>query len=281
MRATPTTASSPANGPPLLVRTEGDRRTLEFGRGNIQSAMSLADPDRLVLPYCRVLMAFTLFVPRPRHILLVGLGGGSLARFCHRHLPDCRITVLEQRADVIELARRDFGLPADDARLSVIHAEGASWLATQAGTGQASGATFDAVILDGYDARGIPAELASARFFSLCRATLRDGGVLATNLFSYDPHTPPMLARLGLIFNNRLCWLDGASGNNQVVFAIKAPPVLPPGRAPRALRVQAWLARRSGLGSPLLNRTLCGFLLWRLAYRSTRLRNIPPPMGVL
>ena len=250
----------------LLVRTEGGRRTLEFGVGNVQSAMSLKHPDRLILPYCRVLMAFTLFVPRPRRVLMVGLGGGSLARFCHRYLPNCQVTVLELRADVIAIARAQFGLPADDSRLQVIQADAASWLDARLALGK-DAPSFDAILLDGYDARGVPAELASARFFAQCRAALRDGGVLATNLFSYHPHTPPTLARLGLMFNSRLCWLDGASGNNQVVFAIKAPAVLPPGPLARGLKLQRGLSVRHGLGSRALNRLLCAVQLWRLTHR--------------
>ena len=101
------------------VHTCGDRRRLEFQPGMIQSEMLLSRPDHLLLRYARAMMCFTLFVPRPRHILMVGLGGGSLLKFCHRHLPEARITVLELRADVIAL-REQFMLPPDDARLRII-----------------------------------------------------------------------------------------------------------------------------------------------------------------
>jgi spermidine synthase len=113
--------------PKLLVRTEGDRRTLEFAPGDIQSEMRLSRPDALVLDYARAMMCFALFVPRPAHILMVGLGGGSMAKFCHRHFPQARITVLELRADVIAL-RKQFLVPPDDARFKVVHADAAEWL---------------------------------------------------------------------------------------------------------------------------------------------------------
>src|SRR5687768_9684845 len=51
-----------------LVRTRGNRRTLEFQDGDIQSEMLLSHPDALVLDYARAMMCFALFVPDPRHI---------------------------------------------------------------------------------------------------------------------------------------------------------------------------------------------------------------------
>jgi len=36
------------------------------------------------------MMAFLLFHPSPRDVLLVGLGGGSMARFIHQRMPQTR-----------------------------------------------------------------------------------------------------------------------------------------------------------------------------------------------
>ena len=104
MSQSPEPRDPPRPGAPL-VRTQGNRRTLEFQPGDIQSEMLLSHPDALVLAYARAMMCFALFVPRPRHILMVGLGGGSLAKFCHRHFPHTRITVVEISAEVIALRR--------------------------------------------------------------------------------------------------------------------------------------------------------------------------------
>jgi spermidine synthase len=70
-----------------------------------------------VLAYARAMMCFALFVPRPRHIVMVGLGGGSLVKFCHRHFPRAHHRD-RMRADVIAL-RDAFHVPPDDARLRV------------------------------------------------------------------------------------------------------------------------------------------------------------------
>ena len=107
-------------------------RTLHLGGEAIQSAMRLSAPDRLELAYTRAMMAFLLFAPEPREILMVGLGGGSIARFIHERLPSTRITVLELSPKVVAAARTFFGLPADDRRLKVIVGDGAEHVARAA-----------------------------------------------------------------------------------------------------------------------------------------------------
>ncbi|NML61882.1 transferase spermidine synthase [Massilia sp. RP-1-19] len=238
-----------------IVATRGDRRTLEFAPGEVQSEMRLSDPDALVLAYCRAIMCFALFVPRPRHILMVGLGGGSLAKFCYRHFPQARITVVELRADVIAL-REQFHVPADDARFEVVHADAASYLACMP-------ATVDVLVVDGFDAGGLPPVLGSARFYGDCRRALRDGGVMAANMFSYDPHYRAMFERLRLMFDDRVCRFDKVAGNNRILFAVKAPLG---GAAPRALTVQRLVARRDGLGAGWLNRLLARAVVRFLAH---------------
>jgi spermidine synthase len=243
----------PPAAPPLVL-TRGDRRTLEFMPGNVQSAMRLSRPCALVLAYSRAMMCFALFVPRPRHIVMVGLGGGSLAKFCYRHFPEASISVIELRADVIAL-RAQFCVPPDDARFRVIHADAADYLA-------ALPDSADVLVVDGFDEAGLPPALGSSKFYADCRRALRPGGVLVTNIFSYDPHYGAMLGRLRLMFDGRVCWFDGIAGNNRILFAVKAPFHSQPGRgAPHALRVQHWVARCNGLGAGLLNRLLAAALI--------------------
>ena len=253
---------SPSRQPyaPPLVRTANGRRTLEFMAGNVQSEMLEDDPDALVLDYTRAIMCFALFVPRPRHIVMVGLGGGSLAKFCHRHLPDTRITVLELRADVIAL-RDSFAVPPDGARFQVIHTDACAWLAERKLEPKA-----DVIIVDGFDETGLPHALGTARFYSDCRRALADGGVLVANIFSYDPAYPGVLARLSLMFDERVCWFDRVACNNLILFAVKAAIPLPEG-APvaRALKVQRLVARRNGSGIGWLNRLIVAFVLRKLA----------------
>lgn len=267
-RASPT-ASPPAQAP--LVRTRGNRRTLEFQPGDIQSEMLLSHPDALVLEYARAMMCFALFAPRPRHILMVGLGGGSLAKFCYRHFPHTRITVLEISAEVIAL-RDAFLVPPDDARLRIVHADAADYVA-------AAPASFDVILVDGFDAAGMPAALGTAAFYAACRRALREDGVLVANVLAYDPAHDALVARLRQAFGGCVCDFAGIAGNNHLLFAVRAPAqacVAQAGSgsasAPgRALRLQRRVARHRGLGPGLgagpLNRLLARALVAWLARR--------------
>jgi spermidine synthase len=244
---------SPSNAP--LVRTRGNRRTLEFAPGDIQAEMLLSRPHALALAYTRAIMCFALFVPDPRHIVMVGLGGGSLLKFCYRHFPRARITVLELRADVIAL-REQFHIPPDDARLRVLHADAAGWLA-------ATPETADVLIVDGFDQDGLPPGLANPAFYHDCRRVLVDGGVLVANVFTYDPRHDGVLEDLARAFDGRTCWFDKAAGNNRIVFALR-----PAGEETRAARLQRRIARRRGLGLGWLNRLAVRLVLAWIATRS-------------
>jgi spermidine synthase len=262
-------AASLYGTPPLppLVRTRRGRRTLEFAPGDIQSEMLVARPHALVTDYLRAMMAFVLFAPHPRHIVMVGLGGGSLAKFCYRHFPAARITVIELRADVIAL-RAQFCVPPDDARLRVVHADAVAYLAAL--PGQA-----DVLLLDGFDAAGLPPALADAPFYATCRRALRPGGVLVANVFTYDPRHDAVLAALAAEFDGRTGWLEGVAGNNRIVFALQTAGSASDdasghahGAPGRAAQRMAWLARRRGFGAGWLNRLAVRLLLIRITWRS-------------
>ena len=79
---------------PYILETPSER-CLYFSQANLQSIMSLDEPDALISAYTRKMMAFLLFNPAPRRITMIGLGGGSLAKFCYRNLRGAQITVVE------------------------------------------------------------------------------------------------------------------------------------------------------------------------------------------
>lgn len=242
---------------PPLVHTTAGRRTLEFTPGDIQSEMLLARPDALVLEYTRAMMCFALFAPDPRHIVMIGLGGGSLAKFCYRHFPRARITVLEIRADVIAL-RDAFCIPPDDARLRILHCDGADYLARSPGS-------CDLLLVDGFDRQGLPSALSSSGFYAACRRALHPGGVLVANIFSYDPQYAGALQRLRATFDGRLAWFAGIAGNNRILFALR--PTLAPAAAGPGERRLARLARAQGVGLGWSNRLLARLLVAWLARR--------------
>ncbi|WP_025916924.1 fused MFS/spermidine synthase [Herminiimonas sp. CN] len=191
----------------------GDLRTLHFDEKFIQSAMRISAPDRLLLTYTQAMMAFLLFNPEPRHILMIGLGGGSLAKYCYRALPATRITVLELDADVINL-RHKFLIPDDDERFQIMHTDAVDYLA-------AMDHQVDIILHDGFSADGLAPSLSTEAFYRRCRSVLEHDGVLVSNLWGDAADLVPVMQRLHAVFDDRLWW-TGASGSfNRIVYAAK------------------------------------------------------------
>jgi spermidine synthase len=243
------------------VRRRAGHLSLEFSPGEVQSQMDPADPFALVLAYARAMMCFVLFKPRPQHIVMVGLGGGSLAKFCHRYLPHSRITVLELRADVIALRER-FAIPPDSARFQVVHADAAEHMRQLRDSA-------DVLLVDGFDEHGLPAALTSSHFYNDCRRALRPDGVMVANIFSYDPQYDGALQRLRDCFQERVCQFRGIAGNNHIIFAIRPgqTPGAPASRMQR--RVAAYGGYAPGLGFAWPNRLLAHWTVARLRDEKT------------
>lgn len=194
---------------PFII-DDGETRQLLFGLDFIQSAMRIGAPDALEFAYTRKMMAFLLFVPDPRHVLMVGLGGGSLAKFCHRHLPRTRLTVVEVDPDVIAL-RSEFKVP-DDERLAIVQADAAEYLPAAKGDA-------DVVLLDGFDAKGIAPAFLNRGFYRAARRRLRAGGLVVANFAGLRKYWSRHLTLLNDAFDGRVAVGTVPGGDNHIAFA--------------------------------------------------------------
>lgn len=193
-------------------------RSLVFTDLDIQSRMSLARPDELQFEYTRLMMAALLFNPQPQRILMVGLGGGSLVKFCYKHLAGAHITAVEINPHVISL-RQTFHIPEDDARLKVVHADAADYVAD---TPQA----FDLIFVDGFDRHGLPEPLCSAKFYSDCRELLTAQGLIVANLPRYSAYLQIYIDRIESVFEGPPVVVQAPGTTNCVVFATRNPELL-------------------------------------------------------
>lgn len=195
---------------PFVVNDDGVR-SLHFTLGEVQSSMRADRPDELELDYTRTMMGFLLLNPQPRAIAMIGLGGGSLAKFCHRHLPSARITAVENNPGVIAL-REEFGIPADDGRFTVVCDDGAAFVARTPGA-------FDVLLVDGFDASGLPPQLASQAFYDACFRALVPGGLLVVNLHADDAGHEAATQRIARGFGGNAMQVLAVEKSNCVVFA--------------------------------------------------------------
>jgi spermidine synthase len=211
-----------------VVREGLRTRSLSFGTLDVQTTMRRSDPFSLELSYARAMMSFQLFQPLPRHILIVGLGGGSLSKYCHRQFPDARITSVEIDERVIAL-REQFHIPADSDRFRIVHADAADYLA-----GMANGdATVDVILLDGFNALGLPDRLSSQSFYDNCYAALRADGVLVANLLEHDPRVAVHIERIRLACGGKLLCTAARREGNVIAVGLRHE------RAPRWTELHA------------------------------------------
>ena len=208
-------AGSQANvgaGKPYLKERKGVL-ALHFDASSVQSEMSIDLPDELVFSYTKAMMSFLLFEPSPKRIAMIGLGGGSLAKYCYRYLPQAEITVVEINPDVIAL-RNEFAIPADDTRFRVLLGDGAVFVTDAAGQS-------DVLIVDGFDAGGLSAQLSSQKFYDDCFASLPDGGIMVANLWSNDTPCDEYVTRIRNSFAGNLVIVDAEDSPNKIVIALK------------------------------------------------------------
>jgi len=210
--------SDAGSGEPLIIDTESERH-LQFSGDALQSRMRLDDPYALIAAYTRQMMSFLLFDPDPEHVLLIGLGGGSQAKFCYRHLPQAQITVVEIDARVIAL-REEFSIPPDDRRFRIVHDDGARYIA-------AHQQRVSAILIDAFDQAGIAPSLATPEFFRHASGLLLPGGALIMNLHGDPGRFDGHLQRVREVFGDRALLVEVTGNDNLLLCAFAAGGVSP------------------------------------------------------
>ncbi len=194
---------------PFVYRTR-DTLSLHFDPLITQSEMCCDAPEKLMLPYTQTMMGFLLFQPKPQRIAMIGLGGGSLAKYCYSKLPEASIVVAEINPEVIAF-RDEFQVPKDDERFQVVCADGADLV-------RDAPISFDVLLVDGYDRHGQSPRLLGPHFYDDCYRRLAPEGLLVVNLLVEDPFRARTIAHIRKRFGTAVV-VDSEDRTNRVVFA--------------------------------------------------------------
>ena len=159
----------------MVVEDAKGLRKLIFDKNDVQqSTVKLGDPGRLELRYTRVMSVALAAVGKPKRILIVGLGGGSIPNFLHKHYPNTHIDVVDIDPVVVEVAKKYFGF-REDKTLRVHVADGRAFI-------EKCREPYDIIFLDAYGAEDIPYALATREFLQAVRKAVTGKGVVVTNL---------------------------------------------------------------------------------------------------
>lgn len=230
---------------PFLTE-HADERALYFEWTYVQSCMRISAPTALTMAYTRTMMSFLLLHPNPRRLLLLGLGGGSLTKFCHHHLPLATMTVVESNRHVLAF-RDQFLVPPDDVRFRVVEGDAAEYVDTCRDR-------HDVVLIDAYDRHGLSAALGSRAFYATVRARLLPDGVCVVNLAGNSAERAEHLATIRSVFGDDTLVVPVDEDDDDIVFAFAAAAFEPRWRW---MESQAEpMRRRYGLEFPQLAKRL-------------------------
>ncbi|HEY6528861.1 MAG TPA: methyltransferase domain-containing protein [Cellvibrionaceae bacterium] len=199
----------------LLVIDYRDYRVLTFDSDYTQSGYSLAKPYAVTHEYIRIMM-LVLGLTTPRHVTLLGLGGGSLLRSMHHHLNVCDFNVVELRAKVIEIAQIYFDLPEGD-RVKYTCADANQHL------DQAPSKSSDIIFSDLFDAYFMSPVQVKPVFVEQCYRVLGDRGWLVINFHHLPLSRSAFFTALTAHFQ-KIFVFSGAA-DNHIVFAKKSADI--------------------------------------------------------
>ena len=219
--------------PEVNFSEEGAIRHLHLGSIWIQGSMLMDEPTALVHEYIQRMMAWLMLMDpstaSKRQALQLGLGAGSLTKFCALEM-GMRTTAIELNPQVLHACRGWFHLPMDNPRMKVVLADAAQEIRQKRWQG-----VVDALHVDLYDHEAAAPVLDSPDFYADCRRTLTDDGCMTVNLFGRSSSFERSVERIASAFGRDAIWAFKATRQgNTVVLAQRTAT-----RPPRAI----WAAR--------------------------------------
>jgi spermidine synthase len=139
-----------------------------------ESAVDLNNPAQLIVPYTRAIAASAMFHPKPRHALMIGLGGGGFNQFFEKAFPSTTLETVEIDSKVCELAQKYLGFrPSERNKVKIL--DGRMFL-------RHSKAIYDWIILDAFRGGFVPPHLKTVEFYKLAQSHLAPDGLFVANV---------------------------------------------------------------------------------------------------
>jgi spermidine synthase len=140
------------------------------------AVMWKVDPIALFLPYSQVMVASLALVPEPKRGLILGHGGGSLAKWLAHRWPELELDIVEFDPAVVRMAEDYFSYQRPPQHH--VHVRDARVFLNS------TDRTYDIIWVDAFARQMIPFHLTTVEFFAALRVHLKPNGVLTLNLAS-------------------------------------------------------------------------------------------------
>lgn len=173
----------------IRVYRQGSIRSLVFVRDNgeevVETMVNMRATHELMAEYSRAMFASYLFQPKPKRVLIIGLGGGAMVHFLEHYDPDVKVDAVEIDPAVVKLAEKYFKT-RPTKNVNIVTNDGLRYLDKAEGR-------YDVVYMDAFlkpsqetDASGVPRRLKTVEFYKRVQEKLAPGGVMSFNLNVHD-----------------------------------------------------------------------------------------------
>ena len=217
----------------VFVYERNGRVVMSFGKNDRYWTESIYDPSderALPVPYTRYMTVALAYADKLDSIAEIGFGGGRTAWYLHTHLPDVPLTSVELDPDVIELAKKYFGI-REEKNFTIESKDGRLFLVR-------GRETYDVIYFDAYRGPFVPFHLLTTEFYETAKERLAPGGVVAQNIHTSTMLFEAAVRTMGAVFDNiDLYAIPGT--NNVVAVAYDGPPKAQDELMERAAALQA------------------------------------------
>ena len=208
--------------PEVNFSEDGEIRYLHLGTEWIQGSMFLDRPFDIELEYVQRMFGWLLFFPlievKGAHAMQLGLGAGTITKFCYKKLK-MTCTAVELNPGVLHACRGWFRLPPDDERLRVVLADASLEIQKDEWRG-----TVDALQVDLYDEEAAAPVLDTPDFYRHCRELLTPQGCMTVNLFGRSSSYAESVEKICAAFGEDAVWaFKPTREGNAIVLAQRTP----------------------------------------------------------
>ncbi len=203
----------------ILVTQQAERRCLAFSvkrqRRN-QTCMNIDRPKQIVFPYVRMTFAGLMANPEPREMLMIGLGGGTIASTLMELYPDLKMDLVEVDEAVVKVAQQFFNF-YPNAMTNVVIVDGRVFVRRALRIDR----RYDLIILDAYNGDYIPEHLMTKEFLSDVKALLTPNGILVANTFASSKLYDHESTTYGEVFGQFMNLKMPGTGNRVIIAGKK------------------------------------------------------------
>jgi len=209
-----------SNLPDVNFSEHAGVRYLHLGSEWVQGSMRLDSPFEIHLEYVQRMMAWLLLMEpetiASRHCMQLGLGAGTLTKFCFKKMK-VKTTAIEINPQVVAACRLWFKVPHDTKLLSVILGDAKEVVEHELWRGR-----IDSLQVDLYDQEAAAPVLDSYDFYRNCSLLLTHDGVMSVNLFGKNSQYDKSLLQIKEAFKGGSVWcFKPTKEGNTVVMAQK------------------------------------------------------------